>query len=153
MNKKKSGLKALDRLHGAQAEQISPLLFQLLPSPSWCCWPVWTAVPTPASTCCSAATCPRGWWRSCVRLSPTPRSPCRRSPPWSAPCTSASRTCRTAGEQSPECILQRQRDLKYQHEGRKRPGHVELLEGGTPCRDVRFPMHQEPDPLFFDLFT
>lgn len=68
---------------------------QLRPSPSWCCWPVWTAVLTPASTCCSAGCSPSDWWPWCARVSPSWRTPCRRTPPWSAPCTSAWRACQS----------------------------------------------------------
>lgn len=68
--------------------------FQLQPSPSWCCWRVWTAARTPASTWCSTGSCPADW---CAAINVIWMRPSRRSPPWSAPCTSVSRACQTAG--------------------------------------------------------
>jgi len=93
--------------------------FQRPCSPSWCCWPAWTAAPTPASTCCSATgVClpPAGRGRDPAsaamaaahtrrpRSPPPPPPPPRcmtRRPPWSAPpCTSALRVCQWPSNQS-----------------------------------------------------
>lgn len=57
------------------------------PSPSWCCWPVWTHVPTRGSTQLSPAACPESC-RACCSVgrdpaagAPFPMTPPPRTPP------------------------------------------------------------------------
>ena len=65
--------------------------FQLRLSPSWCCWPVWTAVRTPAFIFCSAISFPKGWWHYWSSGRPGEKIPCMRRPHWSARCIWASK--------------------------------------------------------------